>query len=84
MSKQDIKIVQEFNTWRKGGSEMSCDEGYPKRLGEALDEVVKAAERYELVRTLNPREFKQLWKENVSNGTGFDSLVDALIKARAR
>jgi hypothetical protein len=47
--KQHIKTVKEFNVWRKGG-EMTCDEGYPKRLGEALDEVVKAAERYELLR----------------------------------
>jgi vacuolar-type H+-ATPase catalytic subunit A/Vma1 len=82
MSKQDIKIVQEFNSWRKGGGEMSCDEGYPKRLGEALDEVVKSAERYELVRTLNVTEFKNCSLTICKDSGQFDSLIDALIKAR--
>ena len=79
--KQHIKTVKEFNVWRKGG-EMTCDEGYPKRLGEALDEVVKAAERYELLRTLNPREFSNLWRVNIFQETGFDDLVDKMIAER--
>ena len=79
--KQHIKTVKEFNTWRRGG-EMTCDEGYPKRLGEALDEVVKAAERYELVRTLTPHEFKILWQRNISGEGYFDDLVDKLIAER--
>jgi len=82
MSKQDIIIVKEFNTWRNGGLLEFGNEGYPKRLSEALEEVVKAAERYEMLRTLNPREFKQLWKENINGYGSFDDLVDALIKAR--
>lgn len=82
MSKQDINIVKEFNTWRRGGSEMRLDAGYPKRLGEALDSVAKMAERYETLRTLNPHEFKKLWKENIGGGGAFDELVDKLTEAR--
>jgi hypothetical protein len=82
--KQHIKIIREFNSWRKGG-EMTCDEDYPKRLGESLDEVVKAAERYELVRTLSPAEYKALWMRHVSGeGLVFDDLVDEMVKARKK
>ena len=47
--KQHIKTVKEFNQWRKGGLPL-VNVGYAKQLGIALDEVVKAAERYELLR----------------------------------
>lgn len=47
MSKQDINIVKEFNTWRQGGLVEFGNEGYPKRLSEALDSVVEMADQYE-------------------------------------
>jgi len=78
--KQHIKIVNEFNTWRSGGG--TCDEGYSKRLGEALEAVVKTAERYELVRTLKPSDFKSLWESNFDGEGRFDDMVDEMIEAR--
>jgi len=39
-------------------------------------------ERYEFLRTLNPREFAELWNENLTTGKPFDTLVDELIAAR--
>lgn len=79
--KSHIKTLKAHNAWRRGGDSA---QGSQSEIGIAIDECVKAAERYELVRTLTPREFKQLWMENLRNGTGFDGLVDALVKARAR
>lgn len=66
--KQHIKTVKELNVW--GGNR------------EALNEVVKAAERYELLRTLTPQEFKQLWHDNISGSGHFDELVDKMIGER--
>lgn len=82
MSNQDIAIVKEFNTWRRGDSEMSTDQGYPLRLGDALDQVARDAERYEFLRTLTPVEFTRLWQNNIHGRGAFDDLVDALIKER--
>jgi len=79
--KQHIKTVKDFNEWRRGAE---TEQLSPTIIGVALDEVVKAAERYELLRTLTPREFKQLYQENISQGTGFDNLVDAMVAARKK
>jgi len=50
MSKQDIKIVREFNSWRRGTDDVHVDDkAYPKRLGEALDSGVEMAERCEIL-----------------------------------
>ena len=35
-------------------------------------------ERYEKVRRLTPREFDEIWRENVKTGIPFDYLVDEL------
>ena len=34
--------------------------------------------RYETLRKLNPRQFKELWRTNLDTGTSFDDLVDRL------
>jgi len=56
-------------------------------LGESIDnalilESAKALEqlnhRYEVVRQLSPKAFKELCKENISSGVPFDTLVDEL------
>ena len=48
MSAQDIKMVKEFNSWRRGGDDVHADDkAYTKRLGDALDAVVAMAERAE-------------------------------------
>lgn len=72
---QHIKTVKEFNSALKRNGE------FPKSL-EALDEVVKMSERYELLRTLTPHEFKELWNRNISGEGYFDSLVDKMIESR--
>lgn len=42
---------------------------------EGSDAAVSAA-RYRYVRTLNPRDFTELYRENISTGMHFDTLVD--------
>jgi hypothetical protein len=74
--KQHIKTVKEYKECGVCGAEHSYGIRY------ALDEVVKAAERYELVRTLTPQDFKQLWQRNISGEGFFDDLVDKMIAER--
>ena len=79
--KQSIKKLEEHQAWRRGDD---SEQGSPALIGLAIDDCVQAAKRYELVRTLNPREFKQLWMRNMLHGEGFDDMVDELVKARAK
>lgn len=78
MSNQDIKTVREFNQWRSGNGDI-CDAGYPAQLSRALDGVVAMAERYEVVRNLNPRQFAELYACNLAGEGAFDALVDGLV-----
>lgn len=82
MSKQDIKIVREFNQWRRGKGDICLEQGYPAQLSRALDEVVQMAERYEALRLLNPRQFTDLCKQNITQGIPFDNLVDELVREK--
>ena len=66
--KQHIKTVKELKS--VGGNKI------------ALDEVVKAAERYEFLRTLAPVEFTRLWQNNIHSRGKFDDLVDKMIAER--
>lgn len=77
--KQSIKTLEAHNLWRRGDDSKQCN---PAEIGIAIDDCIQAAKRYELVRTLNPREFKQLWVRNIKHGEGFDAMVDELVKAR--
>lgn len=77
--KQHINTIKKYNEWRRGGD---GEQANPKRIGESLDAIVKAAERYELLRTLTPHEFKQLWQDNISGKGYFDELVDKMIAER--
>jgi hypothetical protein len=79
--KNAIKTLKSHNEWRRGADTLM---GSPTAIGIAIDDCIKAAERYELVRTLNPREFKQIYMENINRGESFDGLVDALIIAKKR
>ena len=45
-------------------------------------ELRKGHERYELIRTLNPHQFKELCERNIRGDGHFDDLVDAAIIAR--
>lgn len=82
MSKQDIQLVREYNICRRGGDDINIDEGYPKRLGLVLDNVVAMAERYEKLRILNVVELMELRKRNLA-GENFDDMVDALLRSPA-
>ena len=44
-----------------------------------LEDVYKAANRYEALRKLTPQEFTKLWKRSLTGEKTFDSLVDELI-----
>ena len=74
-----IKTLEAHNNWRRGGDAEMCS---PTLLGLAIEDCVKAAKRYELVRTLNAKQFKDLHLLNL-NGENFDAMVDELIKAGA-
>lgn len=37
-------------------------------------------DRYEKVRKLNPRQFKEIYEENIKTGVPFDELIDRLTK----
>jgi hypothetical protein len=78
--KNAIKTLKSHNEWRMGAD---TPMGSPTAIGIAIDDCIKAAERYELVRTLNPREFNQLYARNLK-GIEFDGLVDAIIISRKR
>ena len=45
-----------------------------------IAELEKAHARYELIRTLTPREFTMIWQENVAGCSRFDDLVDDAIR----
>lgn len=44
----------------------------------AIEEIEKAALRYEKIRKLNPHQFTQLWKTSMDNHN-FDELVDKFV-----
>jgi hypothetical protein len=77
--KQHIKTVKEYIDQRA-----ELWSGHTDKLGEALDEVVKAAERYELVRTLTVMQFKMLCQNNIYEDERFDDLVDKMIAERTQ
>lgn len=79
MSRQDIKTVREFNQWRVNFV-TTADKGYPAQLSRALDKVAEMAERYEIVRNLNPRQFAELYARNLAGEGAFDVLVDELVR----
>ena len=49
-----------------------------KKLELERDEYKIGHDRYEKLRRLNPREFKELYEKNLTSGTSFDILVDKL------
>jgi hypothetical protein len=45
-----------------------------------FERIQIAAQRYETLRTLNARQFADLYAKNLETGTPFDELVDAITK----
>jgi hypothetical protein len=50
---------------------------------EQLAECQKGAERYCLVRRLNPREFAEIYDINIKTGVHFDHLISKIIQDQA-
>lgn len=73
-----IKTLEAHNNWRRGGDAEMCN---PTLLGLAIEDCVKAAKRYELVRTLNVQQFKNLYKLNLA-GANFDAMVDEMVRGK--
>jgi len=78
--KESIKTLEVHNAWRRGDD---SPQGNPAEIGRAIDDCVQAAKRYELVRTLNLYEIKDLYSRNFE-GENFDDMIDELIKARSK
>ena len=51
--------------------------GHPVAMNE-LAELRLAAERYETARRMNPRQWADVWKLNISTGKPFDEIIDNL------
>jgi len=77
--RDSIETLEQHNQWRRG-ADITME--HPATLGIAIEEVVKAAKRYDLLRTLNPHEFAYLVERNIAGGEKFDTLVDAEIAKR--
>jgi len=45
-----------------------------------FERIQTAAKRYETLRTLNPRQFADLYAESIKSGVAFDELVDGLAR----
>ena len=45
-----------------------------------IERIQIAAKRYETLRTLNPRQFADLYAKNLETGVAFDELVDGLAR----
>lgn len=48
-----------------------------KRAREELELMSDAAQRYEKIRKMNPRQFASLYQKNIEGEGMFDDLVDA-------
>lgn len=51
------------------------EEGFGENETYVMEYILTQAERYETIRKLNPREFTDIYKENLT-GRPFDLLID--------
>jgi len=47
---------------------------------QKMREAHRAAARYEVLRKLNPAQFKEIYEQNIKTGVPFDDLIDRLTK----
>lgn len=77
--KSTIEFMKQFQAWRRGAD---IPQPSPAAIGEGLDALILAAEQYEKLRRLNPRQYAELWLLDVTSdgatGKTFDERVDAL------
>ena len=80
--KQHIQTLEQHNVWRRRDGDEPIEMVNPTVLGIAIDEVVKAAKRYEEVRLWSVPAFKEIYCRSIAEGLSFDGLVDAEIAKR--
>ena len=73
--KSTIEFMKQYQAWRRGAD---IPQPSPAAVGEGLDQLILAAERYEKLRRLNPRQYQEIWLANNKGGMTFDERVDAL------
>lgn len=74
--KSTIEFMKQYQAWRRGAD---IPQPSPAAIGVGLDQLILAAERYEKMRRLNPRQFQELHLANIADcGMTFDERVDAL------
>ena len=72
--KSTIKFMKQYQAWRRGAD---ISQPSPAAIGVGLDQLIVAAERYEKLRRLNPRQFSELHQRNLK-GAIFDNMIDEL------
>ena len=65
------------NSWAEASADI-IDVLKKSRVDECSPDYYLGWQRYEKVRKLNPAQFADLWKENLTTGVHFDILVDQL------
>jgi hypothetical protein len=66
------------------GRKVTAQEAFDaiEKLESRIAELTLDAERYKIVRRMNPRKFGEVWNENVTTGLHFDWLIDAMKPAQ--
>ena len=77
--KKYIETLEKHNSWRRGAD---VKMQIPDAIGIAIDEVLKAAKRYEEIRTWTVPKFQDIYIENCRTEIPFDDLVDREIADR--
>lgn len=74
--KSTIEFMKQFQKWRRGAD---IPQPSPAAIGRGLDALILAAERYEKLRRLNPRQFQDIYNASITDsGRTFDDWVDTL------
>jgi hypothetical protein len=58
-------------------------DGAELRRMEGMTELEKDARRYQVVRRLEPRMFKEVWRINIAFGIRFDDIIDRIMDGRS-
>jgi len=61
--------MEDLTTLAREGASMTCQDCAAERLGY---------ERYETARRMNPAQWADAWKLNISTGKSFDEIIDDL------
>lgn len=53
-------------------------------IEEKMDGEIKAAARYEVLRTFNVNQFHEIYSRNIMNGERFDDMIDDIVDANRK